>query len=66
MKKFIITEELGNAILSYLQDKPYNDVFGLVKGLQTLVPLEGEKGEDITLADEKAEETEKPTKPVTK
>lgn len=52
MKKFIIDEEVVRGILSYLVNRPYQEVFQGIEALQKLKPLEiaepkiSDKGEE--------------------
>jgi hypothetical protein len=38
-KTFIISEDLANKILDYLDDKPFKEVFEMVDGLMKLVEV---------------------------
>lgn len=40
---FKINEELANAVLQYLANRPYAEVVGLVQGLQNLEKLDAKE-----------------------
>lgn len=49
--KFIIEQELAQAILNYLVDRPYREVAAMVSGLQA-IPVVPELADPETLTEE--------------
>lgn len=52
--EYKITQQLAQAILNYLGNKPYAEVAGLIEGLKVLTPITQDNPEEV----EEIKETE--------